>query len=68
MLTETEQKVLEMLEKKHIVRRSELSGNGISFAAAVSLADKGFAQVISPLGETSFTITQKGIRFLNSNI
>lgn len=69
MLTEAEQKVLEMLGKNHLVRRSELTGNGASFAAAMALIDKGFARVVCPLGETSFTITQKGIRFLNgSNI
>jgi predicted transcriptional regulator len=42
-----------------------LSNNGSSFNV---LLDNGLIKTIAPLGEATFVITQKGIRFLNGSI
>lgn len=75
MLTELEQKILEIVSQRLLVRRSELAalsskedGPNGALAAAKSLADKGLLQAVTPLGETSFTITQKGMRFSRGKI
>lgn len=68
MLTEADQKLLEVIAERHIVRKSELkmlSNNGSSFNV---LLDNGLIKTVSPLGETVFVITQKGIRFLREDI
>ncbi len=71
MLTEAEQEVLQMISKRHLVRKSEI----ISFfdgtdavAAARGLVEKGLLQVVIPIGEKCFAITQKGMRFSEGKI
>lgn len=70
MLTEAEQDVLEVISKKHIIRKSELvSFDGAdAVAAAKGLVEKGLLQTISPIGENCFAITQKGMRFSEGRV
>lgn len=69
MLTESEQKVLEAVSKRHIIRKSDLSAmDGDSMAAARGLVDKGLLQVVTPIGESCFAITQKGQRFAEGKV
>ncbi len=70
MLTEIEQRVLEAVRGRHIMRRSELSwiGNGDVVAAAKSLVEKGLLQTVAPIGESCFAITQKGMRFAEGKV
>lgn len=71
MLTEAEQKVLQTISKRHLVRRSELASffDGMdAIAAAKGLVDRGLLQVVSPIGESCFAITQKGLRFAEGKV
>ena len=71
MLTEAEQKVLETVRRKHIIRKSELDSifmEGDAVAAAKGLVDKGLLQVVAPIGENCYAITQKGQRFAEGKV
>lgn len=71
MLTEAEQKVLEAVRRRHIIRRSELDSISIetdAVAAAKGLVDKGLLQTVSPIGENCYAITQKGQRFAEGKV
>ena len=67
MLSEIEKKVLLIVGKKRLVRRSEFSSvgpDGSAKQAASALVNKGYLQQISPLGEASFAPTRAGERML----
>lgn len=71
MLTELEQRVLEAICSRHIMRRSELDfllEEGDVVAAAKGLVEKGLLQVVTPIGESCFAITQKGQRFAEGKV
>lgn len=71
MLTEAEQKVLETVRRKHIIRKSELDLIPIeadALAAAKVLVDKGLLQAVAPIGESCYAITQKGQRFAEGKV
>ncbi len=69
MLTEAEQKVLDATRKRHIIRKGELSAmDGDAVAAAKGLVDKGLLQVVTPIGESCYAITQKGQRFAEGKV
>ncbi|TRZ54281.1 hypothetical protein D4Q76_02605 [archaeon] len=69
MLTEAEQKVLEAVRKRHIIRKSEL-GRIVedALASAKGLVNKGLLQVVAPIGENCYAITQKGQRFAEGKV
>ncbi len=66
MLNELEKKLLEIFAKRHVLRKSELNrifdGNGS--IVVNSLVEKGLITEISAIGERSFAITRKGIKFI----
>jgi len=69
MLTLEERKLLELINEKKLVRRSELQKliekiDGISISMVNTLLEKGLISNVSPLGETSFIITNEGIGVL----
>jgi type IV pilus biogenesis protein CpaD/CtpE len=67
LLSEIEKRVLLFAGKKKLVRRSELtvvSSDGSAREAAASLVSKKLLQLVSPLGEASYTPTQAGERML----
>lgn len=71
MLTEAEQKVLEIVCMKHLVTKRELDSllkNGDAIAAAKGLVGKGLLQSVMPIGETCFAATQKGLRFAEGKV
>lgn len=69
MLTDAEQKLLQAIRRRHIIRKNELAiMEGDASAAARSLVDKGLLQVVSPLGESCYAITQKGLRFAEGKV
>lgn len=71
MLTELEQKVLEAICSRHIMRRGELDfllEEGDVVAAAKGLVEKGLLQAVTPIGESCFAITQKGQRFAEGRV
>ncbi len=70
MLTEAEQKVLEAVRRRHIIRKSELDSMSVedALASAKGLVDKGLLQVVAPIGENCYAITQKGQRFAEGKV
>lgn len=69
MLTDAETKVLEAVRKRHIVRKSELERIvEDALASAKGLVDKGLLQVVAPIGESCYAITQKGQRFAEGKV
>ena len=68
MLTHKDRKVLETIVKHNLIKRSELlkltgtEFNGIVDDSLKLLKDNGFIESISPIGETSFIATRKGIQ------
>ncbi len=70
MLTEAEQKVLEAVRRRHIIRKSELDSLSVedALASAKGLVNKGLLQTVSPIGESCFAITQKGQRFAEGKV
>jgi predicted transcriptional regulator len=70
MLNELEKKILEILAKRHLLRKSELkrifNENGVLYAIT-SLVEKGFVCEVLPIGEKSYVITQKGKKYLEDN-
>lgn len=64
MLAEQEKKALKIFVKQHVIRKSEFKalfgGNG--GAVINSLLEKGLIVKVSPIGETAYAITQKGIK------
>lgn len=65
MIAEQERKVLEIFAKRHVVRKSELKSIFGRDGGAVisSLMEKGLIVKVSPIGETAYAITQKGIKY-----
>lgn len=64
----SEQKFLDIISKRHLLSKTELmqmkelDGKGVE--AANSLVAKGMLKILHPLGETSYAITLKGLKFL----
>lgn len=53
------------------MRRSELDfllEEGDVVAAAKGLVEKGLLQTVTPIGESCFAITQKGMRFAEGKV
>ncbi len=72
MLTNAERKLLGIINEKKLVRRSELKKfiekfDGISFSVVNSLIERGLVSNLSPLGESSFIMTERGIKALREN-
>ena len=69
-LTDKDRKILQFVHVKHIAKHSEIAslvGAVTSEALAMqmrTLIDGGYVSIVRPLGQTAFTITQRGIRFL----
>lgn len=60
----TEQRLLDIVRERHLVRRSEIIKSfkdPDAMKVAISLESKGLIQIISPMGETFFIITEKGL-------
>jgi Mn-dependent DtxR family transcriptional regulator len=71
MLTPEERKLLELINEKKLVRRSELQkliekADGTSVSMVNNLLEKGLISNVSPLGETSFIVTNVGLNALKS--
>lgn len=67
MLSEIEKKVLLLAGKRKLIRRSELASigpDGSARQAASALVRKRLLQQFSPLGETSYALTQDGEKML----
>ena len=68
MLTEEEKRVLEIIAKKHLVRKSELNeilkADGTALKVLEDLKSKKFILAISPIGEISYSITKDGLKAL----
>jgi len=62
VLSESELKLLRLFAQKHVIRACELKGNGS--AALNLLLEKGLITKVSPLGETTYAITQKGLKLI----
>ena len=74
MIPNEQMMILQMINKRQLMRRSELmrlSREAINSPIEEhleKLKDGGYIDILSPLGETSFAITQKGMRVLNGKI
>jgi len=69
LLSEEEKKVLDIIGKRHLVRKSELTeileSDGTAFKVVENLKERGLVLKISPLGEISYSITKSGLKALN---
>ena len=71
MISEEEKNILEHISRKLLIKKSELymltknSGNGTLDKSLEFLKNSGYIDVLSPIGETSLAITQKGMRALS---
>ncbi len=65
MLPEQEKRILEIFAKRHVVRKSEIKSmfGGDGGVVLTSLLEKGLIVKVSPIGETAYAITQKGIKY-----
>ncbi len=72
MMSNEQMMILQIINKKQLIKRSELFRtskeviNGPIEGHLNSLKDGGFIDILTPLGETSIAITQKGMRILSS--
>lgn len=72
MLTNGELSILQSIAKKSLIKKSELLkiSNGAESSAVEKslefLKDNGLIDIVTPMGETSFAITQKGMRFASN--
>jgi len=68
MITLEEEIILDIISKRQLVRESELKTilikQFIPFVYVGSLVEKGFLVKVKPLGELSYTITEKGLEIL----
>ena len=73
MISQEEKAILKIISKRLLVKKSELlklskeMGNGDLNKSLEFLKDGGYIDILSPLGETSLAITQKGMRILNGD-
>ncbi|MFQ6056829.1 MAG: hypothetical protein ACE5J3_12705 [Methanosarcinales archaeon] len=70
MITPEEEKILEIISKRKLIRKSELlealkRDVFIPFYVVNDLVKKGLITTVSPLGEDSFVITDKGLEIIN---
>ncbi len=69
-LAERDRKILKFVSDKNIVGQSDLASFfGVSDSEGITnhmrtIIDGKYVSIIRPLGQTSFTLTQKGIRAL----
>ena len=69
MIAKEETIILQIINEKKLIRKSELEKlikdvEGVSPAMVNGLIEKGLVSDLSPLGETSFILTQEGIKAL----
>ena len=69
-VSEEERAVLDIINKRGLIRKSELvsilssTGYNGSFAVVHTLIDKGLVATLTPLGEASYAVTKIGMQFL----
>ncbi len=69
-LTDKDRRILEFIRARQVASQSDLSSFlGLITTEAIilqlrNLIDGGYISMIRPLGQTSFTLTKKGIRVL----
>ena len=73
MLSETEKIVLDIINERSLITKTELleaikKPNGVALIAAKNLVNKGLVQILYPMGEASFAITQKGFKYLEGKL
>ena len=72
MITLEEEKILDIVSKKQLIRESELKEilkkPFIPFSYINSLINKKMLAKVFPLGELSYTITEKGLEFLKKKV
>ncbi len=73
MLSEVEQKILDLISKRHLVTKGEIADllqrnacNGTDSSVS-RLTEMGYMDRVESLG-TCFVITQKGIRFTKGQV
>ncbi len=73
MLSEVEQKILDLISKRHLVTKGEIADllqrnacNGTESSVS-RLTEMGYMDRVESLG-TCFVITQKGIRFTKGQV
>jgi len=69
-LTESDIAVLKLIASRMLVTKNELvksfGGTNGTIGSLKTLLDKRYIAVVSPLGSSSYVITQEGERFLRS--
>jgi hypothetical protein len=72
MITIEEEKILDIISKRQLVKESDLrellKKPFIPFSYVHNLIKKKMLVKVSPLGELSYTITEKGLEFLKKKI
>ncbi len=72
MMTDREKELLQFIGKQLVVRKEELwrrfkdNYDGTDLVLQ-KLKEKGFVASVEPIGSTCFTITQRGMRVLDTN-
>ncbi len=72
MLSNQEISILQIVSQKLLVKKTELLNtvkgpdDTTVIASIERLKSGGLIDILSPMGETSFAITQKGMKFLSS--
>lgn len=68
MVSEDEKKVLDIISKRHLVRKSELveilKSNGTALRTIEDLLNRRLIVSVAPLGENTYAITKDGIKSL----
>ncbi len=67
MLTEKEERILALIAKKSLIRKTELLKfeDGSALVVVRNLIDKGLVQPVTPIGETCFAVTKRGAQILS---
>lgn len=71
MLTNGEMSLLQIISKKSLVKKSELlkiiqGADSSAIEKSIEfLKDNSLIDIVAPMGETSFAITQKGMRVVS---
>lgn len=72
MITVEEEKILDIISKRQLIKESDLKEilkkPFIPFSYVNNLINKKMLVKISPLGELSYTITEKGLEFLKKKV
>jgi len=72
MIANGELSILKLVSEKNLIKKSEIlklveQEKGSVERSLEILKDKGFVDIVAPLGETSFVVTQKGARFISES-